>query len=92
MREGKKPPGSYRVNIHVYCSIHATIALYIVTSHTHISFMNTVTTLTSTLIKSVNCYKKDYHEKTHVSTSALLLHAHNVFNKRHYFHRWTFLL
>ena len=42
-----------------YCSLHASFALHI----THISFTYTVSRLTSTLIRSVKCYKKDYHEK-----------------------------
>ena len=39
-------------------SLHVSIALYI----THIKFTYTVTRLTSTLIKSVRCYRNDYHE------------------------------
>ena len=75
----------------IYCSLHASIALYI----THIKFTYTVTSLTSTLIKSVKCYKNDYHEKNekiqhmYHYRSAQLLYIHNVlvYNKRHYFHQ-----
>ena len=46
---------------------------------THISLTDTLTRLTST--RSGKCYKNDFHEiKAHVSTSAQLLHVHNVHN------------
>ena len=47
------------LNTPIYCSKHASIVLYII----HISFTYTVTRLTSTLIRSVKCYKSDYHDK-----------------------------
>ena len=53
---------------------HASIALYI----THIKFTYTVTRLTSTLIKSVKCYKNDYHEKID-TLQHMYYHQHNYY-------------
>ena len=48
---------------------------------THISLTDILTRLTSTLTRSGKCYKNGFHEKkAHVSTSAQLLHVHNVHN------------
>ena len=45
---------------------------------THIKFTYTVTRLTSTLIKSVRCYKNDYHEKND-KLQHMYHHQHNYY-------------
>ena len=61
----------------IYCSLHASITLYI----THIPLKDTVTRLTSTLIRSVECYKNDYHEKDTCINISTIITCTKVYNE-----------
>ena len=66
-----------------YCSLHASIALYI----THIKFTHTVTRLTSTLIKSVRYYKNDYHENKMINYNTCI--TISTRSRRSYLSIWS---
>ena len=54
---------NFMIIIHQLLIVVYMPALHYTVYITHIKFTYTVTRLTSTLIKSVRCYKNDYHEK-----------------------------
>ena len=53
----------------------------------YISLKDTVTRLTSTLIRSVECHKNDYHEKDTCINISTIITCTKVYNERHYFHQ-----